>query len=280
MEINRQNYEEHFVEYMEGTLTVAQQLEVEKFISANPDLKQELEAFQETVLVADETIVFEKKHLLYRKEVVAPIKPGKIIPLFLKFGTFAAAAAIILFVTFTFLNKNDAVEIKPISKPVALNNNNGAIAHPTINDDAQKNSTNQNTVVKNFNSGTANNTSPKNNGQLQATNSIQLVAFENLNRINMPKQFLHAGKNKAPHLNYPAMDIKNQQPAIAVVPPAATKTSSIFVVASVLATDLYSLSGRTMAFGKRISTNKKVRMGDIAIDLGFVKFTHHPYLRN
>ena len=55
MKINRQNYEAAFVEYMEGTLSVEDKMEVEKFLASSPDLKHEMDAFEETVLVADST---------------------------------------------------------------------------------------------------------------------------------------------------------------------------------------------------------------------------------
>jgi hypothetical protein len=66
MNINRHNYEEYFLLYVDNELNIAQRKTVESFIAENPDLKAELEVLQESVLPADESIVFSHKESLLR----------------------------------------------------------------------------------------------------------------------------------------------------------------------------------------------------------------------
>ena len=82
MNINRHNYEEVFLLYVDKELTAANRTMVENFVIANPDLKEELEllkqtsfatditidaAFLESLLkpVAEETIISEEQLLLF-----------------------------------------------------------------------------------------------------------------------------------------------------------------------------------------------------------------------
>ncbi len=66
--INRNNYEEYLLMYIDGELSPTEAKAVEAFIQANPDLKDELELLQQTVLQPEENITFNQKDLLYRKE--------------------------------------------------------------------------------------------------------------------------------------------------------------------------------------------------------------------
>ncbi|MEY2830332.1 MAG: hypothetical protein RIQ33_2190, partial [Bacteroidota bacterium] len=68
MNINRNNYEEYFINYMENELTATERKAVEAFVEANTDLKSELELFESTKLVADEKIVFSNKESLLQKD--------------------------------------------------------------------------------------------------------------------------------------------------------------------------------------------------------------------
>jgi cytoskeletal protein RodZ len=59
--INRHNYEEFFLMYVDNELTNEQRAEVEFFVRHNPDLQKEFEMLQQTKLTPDEEIMFTHK---------------------------------------------------------------------------------------------------------------------------------------------------------------------------------------------------------------------------
>lgn len=65
MDINRNNYEAHLLQYVDGELDAAGQKAVEAFLHQNPDLQEELLMLQQTVLQA-ETHIFNDKALLFK----------------------------------------------------------------------------------------------------------------------------------------------------------------------------------------------------------------------
>jgi len=67
MEINRNNYEAYFIDYLEGVLDEKLVDSFIDFIKLNPDLKEELDLF-ESVSAMPETISFEKKNTLYKEK--------------------------------------------------------------------------------------------------------------------------------------------------------------------------------------------------------------------
>ena len=68
MNINRDNYEEFFVLYIDKELNPAERAAVENFVSQNPDLKTELEMLEQTILPLDKMETFGNKEVLFRKE--------------------------------------------------------------------------------------------------------------------------------------------------------------------------------------------------------------------
>jgi hypothetical protein len=67
MNINRYNYEEYLMLYIDSELSPSEKQEVESFLQQNPDVKEELELLQQAVL-QPEHIVFEAKRSLYKKD--------------------------------------------------------------------------------------------------------------------------------------------------------------------------------------------------------------------
>ena len=59
--INRHNYEEFFLMYVDNELNNEQRREVELFVRQNPDLQEEFEMLQQTKLTPDEEIMFTHK---------------------------------------------------------------------------------------------------------------------------------------------------------------------------------------------------------------------------
>lgn len=63
--INRKNYEEYLLLYLDGELSTGDRQAVEAFLAANPDLRQELEILQQAVL-QPEPVACPGKESLYR----------------------------------------------------------------------------------------------------------------------------------------------------------------------------------------------------------------------
>jgi anti-sigma factor RsiW len=61
MNINRHNYEEYFILYMDNELSAEERRQVEHFVTLHPDLKEELDMLMHTQLVPDHGIVYESK---------------------------------------------------------------------------------------------------------------------------------------------------------------------------------------------------------------------------
>jgi hypothetical protein len=64
MNINRHNYEEYFILYMDNELSNEDRRSVEEFVVLHPDLKEELDILLQSKLVPDNTISFEGKEEL------------------------------------------------------------------------------------------------------------------------------------------------------------------------------------------------------------------------
>ena len=70
MNIDRNNYEEFFLLYVDNELSAADRKAVELFVQHNADLKAELDMLQQTVFNADD-VVFEHKTSLHKEEITA-----------------------------------------------------------------------------------------------------------------------------------------------------------------------------------------------------------------
>jgi anti-sigma factor RsiW len=88
MDINRNNYENFFLLYLDRELNEADRNTVEKFLNENTDLQREFALLQKTIQWPAD-ILFEQKESLYRKE-----EKRRIIPVY--WMRRAAAIALIL----------------------------------------------------------------------------------------------------------------------------------------------------------------------------------------
>src|SRR6185369_10739699 len=70
MNINRHNYEEFFLLYVDNELSAADRNAVELFVRENADLEEELNMLQQTVFNAD-AVVFDNKTSLLKEEITA-----------------------------------------------------------------------------------------------------------------------------------------------------------------------------------------------------------------
>jgi len=58
--INRENYEEWMLDFIEGSLSAVDEAEVRNFLDRNPDLKTELEEFESATLVPEDVVLNDK----------------------------------------------------------------------------------------------------------------------------------------------------------------------------------------------------------------------------
>jgi hypothetical protein len=66
--INRSNYEEYLLLYIDGELSPEVKTQVDAFLEANPDLREELQLLEQTVLQPEEQVRFVDRQELYREE--------------------------------------------------------------------------------------------------------------------------------------------------------------------------------------------------------------------
>jgi hypothetical protein len=71
--INRHNYESFFLDYLEGNLTAEKEKELIDFIEANPDLKEELNGWEDIKVASKDQIIFPGKSSLKKTDSVFPM---------------------------------------------------------------------------------------------------------------------------------------------------------------------------------------------------------------
>ena len=69
MTINRNNYEEFFLLYVDNELSAQDKIAVDVFLKENPDLQEEMLMLQQSILLPD-TFVFADKGNLLKPEAV------------------------------------------------------------------------------------------------------------------------------------------------------------------------------------------------------------------
>jgi hypothetical protein len=66
--INRYNYEEYFLLYVDNELSASERKQVESFVQENPDLEEELMMLKQSQLKPDTSLVLENKSGLFKSE--------------------------------------------------------------------------------------------------------------------------------------------------------------------------------------------------------------------
>jgi tellurite resistance protein len=84
--ITRDNYEAYFVMYVDDELNATERKAVEQFIAQNADLEEEMVMLQQSVLKADDHIVFDQKDLLFKGAEQTPINEQNCEEYFVRYG--------------------------------------------------------------------------------------------------------------------------------------------------------------------------------------------------
>lgn len=107
MKTNLGNYEERFVDYMEGLLDASEMKEVESFVAQHPELEEDFKLFCSTKLEPDTNVVYTKKESLMQPTTV-------IRPLFLRIAAAAACVALLIGLGVRFLKPHQGLEQQPM----------------------------------------------------------------------------------------------------------------------------------------------------------------------
>lgn len=107
MNINKENIEAYLLDYAEGTLTPQQKEEVESFLALNPQYKEMLALYDDSIKLEEEPIIFMGKE---------DLKRGAVLP-WKKFAytiSSLAAVALLLLGLFRFDFNNKTIETTPV----------------------------------------------------------------------------------------------------------------------------------------------------------------------
>ena len=106
MKTNLENYEERFVDYMEGQLDADEMREVEAFVAQHPELEEDFKLFCGSKLVPDTSVVYTKKESL--------MQPATVIrPLYVRIIAAAACLALLIGVGIHFLKPHHGFVQQP-----------------------------------------------------------------------------------------------------------------------------------------------------------------------
>jgi len=107
MKTNLENYEERFVDYMEGQLDATEMKEVETFVAQHPELEEDFKLFCSTKLEPDTRVVYTRKESLKQSKTI-------VRPLFWKVAAAAACIALFIGIGIRFLKPNQTLEQQPL----------------------------------------------------------------------------------------------------------------------------------------------------------------------
>lgn len=102
MKTNIENYEERFVDYMEGQLDATEMREVEAFVAQHPELEEDFKLFCSSKLTPDTTIVFTQKEKLTKSKAT-------VMPLFIRVAAIAASIALLIGIGIHFLKPRQGI---------------------------------------------------------------------------------------------------------------------------------------------------------------------------
>ena len=106
MKTNLDNYEERFVDYMEGQLDAEEMHEVEVFVAQHPELEEDFKLFCASKLEPDLAVTFDKKESLMQRTPV-------VRPLYARIVAAAACVALLVGLGIRFLKPHQGFVAQP-----------------------------------------------------------------------------------------------------------------------------------------------------------------------
>ena len=156
MKINRTNYEDFLIQKLEGILSTEQNAELDLFLHNNTDIRTEWEAFEQTVLIPDETIVYTHKELLKKKGAVLPMYRTMMYV-----ASIAASLLLVFFVSQKYLFNTNTVTPVVVASTETVGGSQLAVGSNASSNVNQQSSTNNLVVAQNNSSN--NTVTPKKN---------------------------------------------------------------------------------------------------------------------
>jgi cell division septation protein DedD len=126
MKTNLENYEERFVDYMEGQLDTADMKEVEAFVALHPELEEDFRLFCTSKLEPDTAIVFTKKDNLIRRKTI-------IMPLYARIAAIAASVVLLIGIGLLFFNDSQGIVLNKTSLLASLTSKKTSMIHADKN---------------------------------------------------------------------------------------------------------------------------------------------------
>ncbi len=246
MKINRNNYEDILIQKLEGLLSTEQNAELDLFLHSNADIRTEWEAFGQTKLIPDESIVYMHKELLLKKQSTG------VIPMYRTMLFIASIAASLLFGFFVsqkYLFNNTNQSAGGSSQLAVLNNQPpvNTVTPSKNNAIAAETNSSSNTVTPSK-SLLASNYRPTNNIIQQASNNQQPTTSL-LNDIQPMKTLSPKAMNYYPRVSYASFiwtkGLKTPKAPMRNV----SEAGAWLQVASILGAEVMRLAGR----GERVN---------------------------
>ncbi len=244
MKINRNNYEDFLIQKLEGLLSTEKNAELDLFLHNNSDIRSEWEAFELTRLMPDESLVYEHKDLLKKKQSAGVIPMYRTI---LYVTSIAATLLLVFFVSQKYLF------IQPTEKPIVVAENNSV-----------QNSSNENSVPviqpSNNNAIVADNLPNKTQPTFSHQSSTKIYQISNVNQpgtsnpkvesISFMKTLSPVAMKTYPRISYASFIWTKGLKAPAVPSRNVSEAGAWLQVASILGSEIIRLSGRTEKINK------------------------------
>lgn len=242
MKIDRNNYEDFLIQKLEGQLSNEQNAELDLFLHNNSDIQSEWEAFELTRLIPDESLVFEHKELLKKKESVG------IIPVYrtLMYATSIAASLLLVFLVSQKYFINQAQK-----NPSIVAVNNSIKNYKTENVTSEVKPLNNNLIVAEHyssNNQSSNGSENKSINDFQKTNSglisNQITQVRISDNIQPMKPIVAGAMKTYPRVSY-ASFIWTKGLTVPHSPSRSVNEAGAWLqVASILGSEIIRLSGR------------------------------------